>query len=135
MNVFRKHLWMRKVGMFLLDIVLISVTIYVSMELRFEMQIPYRHAQTMLASVPLVLAVYMGTYLLGGIYRIMWRYAGVHDVARLSLLSGIACGLTLAAIAADGEYENLVDGSRARVCQGQIQSDGRAVIIRITEGN
>jgi len=97
MNVFRKHLWMRKVGMFLLDVMLICVTIYVSMELRFEMQIPYRHAQTMLQSVPLVLAIYMGAYFFGGIYRIMWRYAGVHDVARLSLLSGIACGLTLAA--------------------------------------
>ena len=96
MNVFKKHLWMRKVGMFILDIVLMCVTIYVSMELRFEMEIPYRHAQTMLRSVPLVLVIYMTAYLLGGIYRIMWRYAGVHDVARLSLLSGVACGLTLA---------------------------------------
>ena len=25
----------------------------------------------------------------------MWRYAGVHDVARLSILSAIGCGLTL----------------------------------------
>ena len=87
---------MRKVGMFILDLMLLCVTIYVSMELRFEMQIPYRHAQTMLQSVPLVLIIYMATYTLGGIYRIMWRYAGVHDVARLTALSGIACGLTLA---------------------------------------
>ena len=88
---------MRKAGMFLLDILLVLVTIYVSMELRFEMQIPYRHAQTMLQNVPMVLVCYMATYLLGGIYRIMWRYAGVHDVARLTFLSCIACGLTLAA--------------------------------------
>ena len=86
---------MRKVGMFLLDIVLTCLSIYVSMELRFEMQIPYRHAQTMLHSVPLVLAIYMAAYVFGGIYRIMWRYAGVHDVARLSILSAIGCGLTL----------------------------------------
>ena len=32
----------------------------------------------------------------GGIYQIMWRYAGVRDVARLCLLSAIACGVTLA---------------------------------------
>ena len=31
MNVIKKHLWMRKVGMFILDIVLMCVTIYVSM--------------------------------------------------------------------------------------------------------
>ena len=36
-------------------------------------------------------------YAIGGIYQIMWRYAGVRDAARLSLLSAIACGLTLAA--------------------------------------
>ena len=86
---------MRKAGMFLLDSVLTCLSIYVSMELRFEMQIPYRHAQTMLQSVPLVLLIYMAAYFFGGIYKIMWRYAGVHDVARLSALSVVACGLTL----------------------------------------
>ena len=95
MNVIKKHLWMRKTGMFLLDVVLTSLSVYVSMELRFEMVIPWRHAVTMVNALPIVLVVYMACYLLGGIYQIMWRYAGVRDVARLSLLSAIACGLTL----------------------------------------
>ena len=88
---------MRKVSMFLLDILLTCLSIYLSMELRFEMQIPYRHVETMLESVPLVVLLYMLCYAFGGIYQIMWRYAGVRDVARLSLLSVIACGLTLMA--------------------------------------
>ena len=95
MSVFKKHLWMRKAGMFLLDVVLTCLSIYVSMELRFEMAIPWRHAVTMVNAVPIVLVSYMACYLLGGIYQIMWRYAGVRDVARLSLLSAIACGITL----------------------------------------
>ena len=95
MNVFKKHLWMRKAGMFLLDVVLTCLSVYVSMELRFEMMIPWRHAATMVGGMPVVVTVYMACYLLGGIYQIMWRYAGVRDVARLSLLSAIACGLTL----------------------------------------
>ena len=95
MSVFKKHLWMRKAGMFLLDVVLTCLSIYVSMELRFEMAIPWRHAVTMVNAVPFVLVAYMACYLLGGIYQIMWRYAGVRDVARLSLLSAIACGITL----------------------------------------
>ena len=95
MNVFKKHLWMRKAGMFLLDVVLTCLSVYVSMELRFEMKIPWRHAATMVSGMPVVVTVYMACYLLGGIYQIMWRYAGVRDVARLSLLSAIACGLTL----------------------------------------
>ena len=60
------------------------------------MYIPTRHAQTMFSAMPLVVAVYMACYVFGGIYQIMWRYAGVRDVARLCLLSAIACGVTLA---------------------------------------
>lgn len=86
----------RKLGLGLVDIALILVCIYVSMELRFEMAIPLRHARTMFHCVPLILLVYMGCYSVGGIYKIMWRYAGVRDVMRLSVLSGIACGVTLA---------------------------------------
>ena len=52
--------------------------------------------ETMYAAMPMVVVVYMACYVLGGIYQIMWRYAGVRDVARLCLLSAIACGVTLA---------------------------------------
>ena len=90
-------MWMRKIAMFVLDIMLVLLSVYLSMELRFEMYIPYRHMETMLRSMPLVVAVYMICYMIGGIYQIMWRYAGVRDTARLCLLSGVACGITLAA--------------------------------------
>ena len=60
------------------------------------MYIPSRHMETMYAAMPMVVVVYMACYVLGGIYQIMWRYAGVRDVARLCLLSAIACGVTLA---------------------------------------
>ena len=90
-------MWMRKIAMFVLDVMLVILSVYLSMELRFEMYIPYRHMETMLRSLPLVVAIYMICYLLGGIYQIMWRYAGVRDTARLCLLSGVACGITLSA--------------------------------------
>ena len=89
-------MWLRKIGMMLLDFVLITLSVYVSMELRFEMFIPSRHMKTMMEAMPVVLGAYMACYLIGGIYQIMWRYAGVRDAARLCLLSGIACGITLA---------------------------------------
>ncbi|HIS95039.1 MAG TPA: polysaccharide biosynthesis protein, partial [Candidatus Ventricola gallistercoris] len=96
MKSIRNNMWMRKLFMFLLDVALIILSIYVSMELRFEMYIPVRHMETMLASLPLVVIVYMACFVVGGIYQVMWRYAGVRDMARLCLFSGIACGLTLA---------------------------------------
>ena len=90
-------MWRRKISLFVLDLVLIALSVYLSMELRFEMYIPQRHIQTMMRSMPVVWLAYMGCYVVGGIYQIMWRYAGVRDTARLCLLSGVACGMTLAA--------------------------------------
>ncbi len=97
MKFFKEHMWMRKIAMFMLDVTLVILSVYLSMELRFEMKIPFRHMETMLASMPMVVAAYMLCYVLGGIYQIMWRYAGVRDTARLCLLSGVACGVTLTA--------------------------------------
>ena len=90
-------MWLRKITMFVLDLVLITLSVYLSMELRFEMFIPERHMKTMLEALPVVLGAYMGCFVIGGVYQIMWRYAGVRDTARLCLLSGVACGATLAA--------------------------------------
>lgn len=97
MKWFRDHMWLRKAGLFVLDIVLITLSVYLSMELRFEMYIPSHHAQTMIHALPVILLVYMCCYAVGGVYKIMWRYAGVRDTARLCLLSGVACAVTLAA--------------------------------------
>ena len=97
MKWLRDHMWLRKLSLFLLDIVLITLSVYLSMELRFEMYIPSRHAQTMMNALPVIWAAYMGCYAVGGVYKIMWRYAGVRDTTRLCLLSAIACVITLAA--------------------------------------
>ena len=40
MNKLKNNAWFRKVGMALLDIVLIVLSVYLSMELRFDMYIP-----------------------------------------------------------------------------------------------
>ena len=97
MKCLRDHMWLRKISLFILDILLITLSVYLSMELRFEMYIPTRHARTMMDALPVIWVAYMGCYALGGVYKIMWRYAGVRDTARLCVLSAIACGLTLAA--------------------------------------
>ena len=96
MKWFEERGWLRKLSMGLVDIAMIVVSVYVSMELRFEMLIPPQHWITTLRAMPLLLAAYMLAYSLGGIYKIMWRYAGVRDIMRLSVLSGIACVITLA---------------------------------------
>lgn len=52
MNKLKNNAWFRKAGMALLDIVLIVLSVYLSMELRFEMYIPSRHMETMYAAMP-----------------------------------------------------------------------------------
>ena len=96
MTRIRDHLWMRDAALFLLDAALILVSIYLSLELRFERNIPLRHMITMARALPFLLACYLLCYAVGGLYKIMWRYAGVRDSARLVWLSAVACGLSLA---------------------------------------
>ena len=96
MKWIEEHGWLRKLLMGLVDVVMIAVSVYVSMELRFEMDIQPHHMAAVLHALPLLLVTYMLAYSLGGIYKIMWRYAGVRDIMRLSVLSGIACAVTLA---------------------------------------
>ena len=47
-------MWRRKISLFVLDMVLIALSVYLSMELRFEMYIPSRHMKTMLQAMPAV---------------------------------------------------------------------------------
>ncbi len=96
MKFLSENRWMRRIAMAVMDVMLLIVSVYASMELRFEMFIPVHHMQTMLRALPMVVAVYMACYVVGGIYKIMWRYAGVRDIARLCVLSAIGCGVTLA---------------------------------------
>ena len=46
-------------------------------------------------NLPWMLAVYMVVFWFGGLYEIMWEYAGVRDLARLTFLSGIGTGIIM----------------------------------------
>jgi FlaA1/EpsC-like NDP-sugar epimerase len=50
---------------------------------------------TMAQHFPWMLAVYMVVFWFGGLYEIMWEYAGMRDLARLTFLSGMATGFIL----------------------------------------
>ena len=45
--------------------------------------------------LPYVLVIYMVVFWFGGLYEIMWEYAGMRDLARLTCLSGLATGFIL----------------------------------------
>ncbi len=86
---------LRTIALAVMDTALILVAMYLSMELRFEMEIPQRHVLTLVGALPILLSVYLICLVVGGMYRIMWRYAGVQDMGRLAIICSVAAGLTL----------------------------------------
>ncbi|MDD4849475.1 MAG: nucleoside-diphosphate sugar epimerase/dehydratase [Gemmiger sp.] len=48
-------------------------------------------------NLPWMLAVYMVVFWFGGLYEILWEYAGMRDLARLTCLTGIGTGIIMMA--------------------------------------
>lgn len=96
MRLLRKNAWVRKLSMVVMDVLLVSIASYVSMELRFEGAIPAHHMETMLENMPRILICYCAAFCLGGVYNIMWRYAGVKETARVAVVCALGGALTLA---------------------------------------
>ena len=46
-------------------------------------------------NLPWMLAIYMVVFWFGGLYEILWEYAGVRDLARLACLTGIGSGIIM----------------------------------------
>ena len=45
--------------------------------------------------MPYILLIYLLVFWFGGLYEILWEYAGMRDLARLTLLSGLATGIIM----------------------------------------
>ena len=100
----------RRLLLMLLDCGLIVLCYYLAILLRFDDtgaiigmagEQVIREAnrqQVIVAMAPMlyyILPIYMIVFWFGGLYEIMWEYAGMRDLARLLCLSGLATGLIL----------------------------------------
>ncbi|MBQ8647767.1 MAG: polysaccharide biosynthesis protein [Oscillospiraceae bacterium] len=86
----------RKVLMYLLDICLILVAYFLAMMLRLEfdmLQFRLVWLDLWLDNLPWMLALFTVSFWLGGLYDVIWRYAGVRDMVRLAVLAAIPTGL------------------------------------------
>ena len=89
----------RKLLLLAADMGLLVVSYYIAILLRFAEsdesgKIPQVVA-TMAHHLPWMLAIYAAVFWLGGLYEVMWQYAGVRDLARVVLLGCIATGFLL----------------------------------------
>ena len=93
----------RRILLMLLDCGLIVFCYYMAILLRFDGEDSIVPAAVLRAEViramapmlPYVLVIYMVVFWFGGLYEIMWEYAGMRDLARLTCLSGLATGFIL----------------------------------------
>lgn len=93
------HILLRRVFLAVVDCGLIGISFYIGLLLRSDgetnplwfpqnLQVLYEH-------LPWILAIYLIVYVAGGLYSILWKYAGVRDLMRLCLLTGVATGFVL----------------------------------------
>ena len=88
----------RKLALMALDCGLIVLCYWLAIMLRFDGGDAYKRAATISAMLPMlryVLPIYLIVFWFGGLYEIMWKYAGMRDLARLLCLSGLSTGLIM----------------------------------------
>ncbi|MBQ7858806.1 MAG: polysaccharide biosynthesis protein, partial [Faecalibacterium sp.] len=92
------EIFLRRVLLAAMDCGLIALGLYIGLLLRGEgageewlqrnVQILYRH-------LPWMVTIYIIVFLAGGLYSILWKYAGVRDLLRLCILVGVSTVLVL----------------------------------------
>jgi UDP-GlcNAc:undecaprenyl-phosphate GlcNAc-1-phosphate transferase len=89
-NALADFSYKRRVFEILLDILLVALAYYGAFLLRFDATLSAEQVVFFLRTLPLVIAIQMLGLLLGGVYRGLWRYAGIDDllVMARSVLAG-----------------------------------------------
>jgi UDP-GlcNAc:undecaprenyl-phosphate GlcNAc-1-phosphate transferase len=91
----------RRVFEVLLDLLLVALAYYGAYLLRFDAEMPSEQFEIFARTLPLILLVQMLVFLIGGVYRGLWRYTGVGDallIAKAVLVAGIISAVTVFSI-------------------------------------
>jgi FlaA1/EpsC-like NDP-sugar epimerase len=93
---------LRRLTVFLHDLVAVAVAWCLAFWLRFNLDIPAEFATTMWQRLPLPLAVHCVLFWSLGLYRGLWRYASLPDAQRILLAAGVGALAVPAAFAVLG---------------------------------
>lgn len=73
----------RRMMEIIIDVMLIALAYHSAYLLRFENGVPDVQMKIFLRSLPLVIAVQMLSFLIGGVYGGLWRYVGIADLVAI----------------------------------------------------
>jgi UDP-GlcNAc:undecaprenyl-phosphate/decaprenyl-phosphate GlcNAc-1-phosphate transferase len=75
------HPYRRRLVEVLIDFILVSLSYYVSYLLRFDGELPAEQFAIFIRTLPYTIAIHLFCFLLFGMYRGIWQYAGVEELA------------------------------------------------------
>ena len=86
----------RRVFEVLLDVVLVVLAYYAAYVLRFDGSLPPEQVVILFETLPLVIGIQLACFLLAGLYRGLWRYAGFDDV--VTMVRAVAAAVVASAV-------------------------------------
>ena len=86
---------LRRVALILLDLALFYIAIELAVILRYDGEISPVIRALLDRRIPLLTVIYTVTLIAGGVYHMMWRYAGARELFRLMFLCAAATGIVL----------------------------------------
>ena len=84
--------WQRKLLMYLMDMCLILAAYFLAMLQRLDFNIEalrFMYLDLWIQNLPWMLALFTISFWLGGLYDVIWKYAGVRDMVRLTVLTAV----------------------------------------------
>lgn len=87
--------WVRRCILFVLDMVFVFISVQIAIGLRYEGNVTRSMYATIMGLMPEILAVYAACSVIGGVYDLMWRYAGAGEIMRLAVVYIVSMTVTL----------------------------------------
>ena len=88
--------WIRRCVLFILDLCLIYLSLRVAILMRYENHVSAGTPKNIYSAVPQLLLVFGACSVVGGVYDMIWRYAGAAEFARLAVVYLISTAAILA---------------------------------------
>lgn len=87
--------WVRRLLLFLLDMLFVCFSLHLAIAMRYEGAVSASMYGRLMSLLPEIIAVYAAVSIIGGVYDMIWRYAGAAEIMRLVLVYALAAGVTL----------------------------------------
>ena len=87
--------WVRRGILFLLDMLFVYLSVQIAILMRYDGRATPSMYGRIMGLMPEIWGVYALCSLIGGVYEMIWRYAGASEILRLALVYVASSGITL----------------------------------------